>query len=373
MQGLRASRLLAVLLLIRALLAANSQGFTPPSRLAPPELLSSNSTSLSISWKPPAEDGGTPIQYYLVLSAREGEPPVPVYNPFGAGEEPSPDVRQFVAGGLHPSTRYVFHVACRNAAGESHLSESRIYATEDPTPMISMAVPSAGPLRGGTRVRLHGADLVWGGVYACRFGDVVVPATLAEAAWPRGWAGRQTRVLGDEGDGRGVVECSSPRAVARTAFSADGTLHRLSAQHVPLALALDGRRFESSEASYTYYASPTAWSLSPASGPLVGGTLVTVTGLFPRDDAHLFGARTSEDFAEAACNFSGAMVRATLVPLAQSHVEVHGVLTLAALPPPAPAPDNVPPESLPPTDMVNRTLLCVAPYIGEGVLSHREY
>ena len=403
-------------------------GENPPHQPAPPVHVRSNSTSISVSWTAPKEDGGTPILGYALYSGADGEPLLPIYDPYLSAQ--AQELRfNFTIRRLRPSSRYQFKVAARNAVGRSEFSTPVTFATTPPVPTVSLARPAAGPLRGGTRVRVHGADLVWGtSVAGCRFGEHVVPATLAEAAWPDRATTRAARRLLTEGDGRGVIECVSPRVGQRSAFDdASGEPLRLSSHVVALQVALDGRQFGAAAAvDYTFYDGPYPSVLSPASGPLAGGTSVTVTGQFPRADSGLFG-RDGFDFPEAACNFSGAVVPATLLPLDTNHSDLHPPLTLAAPPPPTMPPTpwwheynasnateveaavagatahaaavdaeaavaeqaavvaalrmlnltngttnetaSPPPPPRLPGDAVNRSLVCVSPYVGEGSFS----
>ena len=75
-----------------------------------------------------------------------------------------------------------------NQHGRSIFTEYATFRTMPITPVVSSAVPLAGPSAGGTLVRLLGDDLAFGsssGVYQCRFGEQIVPATQGvEAALP---------------------------------------------------------------------------------------------------------------------------------------------------------------------------------------------
>ena len=199
---------------------------------------------------------------------------------------------------------------------------------------------------------------------------------------------------------------------------------QLSAHELPLSVAPDGSTFADSSLRFTFYAQAEPDAISPSSGPLAGGTAVTVSGAFPRLDPTLFAqgsAEAAQFFPEAACNFSGALVPATVVGVTSDDLVDN--ITLSAPPPPlmpplspppnltaaasldddalaaeappsplaalppgesaaynasnasaAPPPYTTPPPPATPAvpsiprDMVNRTLVCVSPYIGIGSL-----
>ena len=329
------------------------KGTDVPGQPAPPVFVASNSTSLSVSWAMPEVDGGSPVLWYTLYGGDAAESLRPLYDPFRAGAAPEPNVRNFTIRRLRPSTRYRFMIAARNAVGQSKFSDTATFSTTAPVPTVSHVVPAAGPLRGGTLVRVHGADLVFGGtsVHACRFGQTVVPATLTEGAWPEHVPTRPIRMPRDEGDGRAVVECISPRARQARAIdlgpgATTGQPLRLSTQLVELQVALDGRQFGAViGTTFVYYEPPAPVIVSPASGPLAGGTVVSIRGLFPRADNGFFGPSSASlhslpasfDFPKAACNFSGAIVPATLVPLHQTYSNAHPRPRTLGAPPPTSA------------------------------------
>ena len=313
---------------------------TAPARMPAPQLIAITSTTISVTWSLPVEDGGTPVGAYVLHGGSIGGPLRPIYDPL-PGE---PD-RNYTVRNLWPRTTYVFQVVASNSAGRSASSVQAIFTTTAPVPTISLVTPSAGPERGGTFVRVQGADLAFGTVYRCRFGDQAVPATLTEAALPElasmVLALRRPAAEADYGDnGRGTLVCATPRSPGRYAWSVEGERSRLTAHNVPLAIALDGTSFWTSAPPHMYYESPQPVLVSPRSGPLAGGTFVTVTGTFPRTHSWLYdrgaGGATAEahamealealstvsssaaegegngHFPGASCNFGGAVVPALL-------------------------------------------------------------
>jgi hypothetical protein len=109
------------------------------------------------------------------------------------------------------------------------------------------AIPSWGPPSGGTAVVLVGDNFVDTEALSCLFDGEVSGA----ARWLSA----------------GQVECISP------ADSANQT-----ARPVNVTVTLNGLESVKSTAEFEYYPGATVSSISPASGPSSGGTLVTVTG-----------------------------------------------------------------------------------------------
>ena len=321
-----------------------------PFQLAPPTLLHATSTSISVAWVPPIEDGGVIVLGYALHGGPIGGPLRPLYDPLAAGQPPDPLRRSYSVHGLWPGTQYRFSVAATNGNGRGEFSDFRHFETLPVTPAISSAVPLAGPSRGGTRVRVLGADLAFASeglpaakaatVFKCRFGETMVDATVMERSLParltidgyHGTIGGATAVgavadadervrqsgspdlyppggAGDGSgtDGRAAIECYSPRIQLPEAFRATGEPLRLSALEVPLTVSSDGFHYAVSPLLFTVYEQLTPDVVSPASGPLVGGTAVTISGAFPRLDQALFASSAqAATFPEAACNFAGA-------------------------------------------------------------------
>ena len=105
-----------------------------------------------------------------------GGPLRPLYDSLAQTSE-DPMRRNYTARGLWPNTRYAFKVAQTNEVGRSEWSDIAEFMTTPVAPTVSSAVPLAGPRNGGTRVTVRGADLAFGSVYTCKFGETWVPAT----------------------------------------------------------------------------------------------------------------------------------------------------------------------------------------------------
>jgi hypothetical protein len=109
------------------------------------------------------------------------------------------------------------------------------------TPIVSSITPTSGPLVGGTTVTITGAGLA--GATAVYFGAVLATGLTANSA---------TSVTATAPAGSGTVDVT---VTASGATSATGTADK-----------------------FTYTSLPLVSGISPASGPLGGGTIVTITG-----------------------------------------------------------------------------------------------
>ena len=154
----------------------------------------------------------------------------PLYDPLRQGERGEPSRRNFTLHDLQPLTPYAFRLYAWNSRGRSRGSELARVTTRAPDATISSAVPLAGPVHGGTRLRISGSDFAFGSVYRCRFGEHVVPATLVAdepparaaspedaprvdaAAFDRDEAAERPSALRAVG-GRRRIECVTPAAV----------------------------------------------------------------------------------------------------------------------------------------------------------------
>jgi hypothetical protein len=125
-------------------------------------------------------------------------------------------------------------------------------------PVISTLLPAASDIRGGTEITIEGQGFfdpelnrVWK-ASQCRFGKTVVNGTLDK-------------------DGSKLI-CMSPKVAA--------------ASTVDVEVSLNGVDFTSSDPpkTFIFFNTPVVQSLYPASGPDVGGTIVTLYGLNFRAD-----------------------------------------------------------------------------------------
>ena len=314
-----------------------------PDAPQPPTLARATSTTLSVEWFPP-RDNGEAILGYSLWAAEAGLPLQPVYDPLRAGEHGEPERRSFVLRGLRPSTGYAVSVCAVNRRGNSDFSEQVRYATTAPAPTVSDAAPLTGPFAGGTRVTVRGGDFAFGSVFKCRLGDSVVQGTLVRppparlAAPPRAAAGAADALPSAEAngsafawpyfapadDGAGEVVCYAPASPRRWTRLLNGEVFAASAQHVALGVSVDGVRYVDVHGGFHYHVMPASIEITPATGSLAGGTAVTVTGSFPLARRTRRGApvganagnpagsdAAAVEFPEAVCSFWGALVRAT--------------------------------------------------------------
>ena len=139
-------------------------------------------------------------------------------------------------------------------------------------PMIDIVTPVAGPVAGGTLLRVYGAYLHGGasGLRRCRMGNAVVPASLDPAS--------------------GALLCFSPPAPGGVPAE------------YPLDLALNVLDFDHGQHTFGYYAPPVISAIDPPSG-FSNGTLVTLTG------TDLWHTSTFTPL----CRFGSALVNASMV------------------------------------------------------------
>ena len=113
-------------------------------------------------------------------------------------------------------------------------------------PVVELIEPNAGPIDGGTRLVLYGEGFIYGiGPYWCRLAGEHTPASISAAL--------------------GVLWCATPPS-------------NNSSLSCPVAVSLNGQQYTTSGAAYNFYSPPRIWSISPASGTMLGSVLVTVTG-----------------------------------------------------------------------------------------------
>ena len=216
-------------------------------------------------------------------------------------------------------------------------------------PRVSSILPSAGPVDGGTIIEVHGSGL-GGGVgatpdYQCRFYSVVVPAVIATATTglhilrctspaqnassmplevslnaqeateqglrfvsysnpivseitpqrgPRG-GGTQISIFGlhlngaDTRCGFTSLNGSSLLVPAIYSFHMDCLLCRVpEGARSRIAVSPDALHLFPSSTDFNYFDEPSLQELSPSSGPVLGGTQVTVTGANIPESANAF-------------------------------------------------------------------------------------
>ena len=112
-----------------------------------------------------------------------------------------------------------------------------------PEAVMTALSPTSGPVLGMTHVAVSGRALAHGLGYSCRFNGTMVPAMFNATS-------RQ-------------VTCFAPPSLE------EGT--------VPFAISLDGVHLAGPPMHFMYY-SALASSLAPTGGPVLGGTVVAITG-----------------------------------------------------------------------------------------------
>ena len=134
-------------------------------------------------------------------------------------------------------------------------------------PEVTSIFPLSGPSKGGSLVRVSGRDFAASSLPRCRFGIVLVAATL---------------------HGSDSIACESPAAV-------EGA--------VSLQISLNGQQFTANSDLFTVHGRPAVALLSPSSGPVAGGTLVRVSvGTFA--SVGMYRCRFGE--AEALASYNAA-------------------------------------------------------------------
>ena len=248
------------------------------------------STTVALTWEPPP-DGGEPIVAYAISGGLLGGPVRPIYDPLLAGDAGDPYRRELTVRGLRPRTAYFFQLCAVNREGRSAWSAPAQFDTKPPLVRVSGISPMAGPRAGGTRLTVSGTDIRFGEIFKCAFGGTVVPATLsAPSAEARArHAQLDAFVLdvwgfNDTGIDRSVpstLECITPAVPASSHLVGDGAGGGgsvrlwLSSYALPLAVSADGSAF-SDGIPFSFYDDALPVSVTPVSGPLGGGTAVTV-------------------------------------------------------------------------------------------------
>ncbi len=137
--------------------------------------------SATVSWQPPASDGGNPVTGYTVTST-----------PGGASAVVGPDVLSTVVDGLADGTPDTFTVTAANGLGSGPASQPSNSVTPgvSAAPAVSGISPDTGPVAGGTVVTITGSNLA--GATAVDFGATaatsvtVISSTTITATSPAG-------------------------------------------------------------------------------------------------------------------------------------------------------------------------------------------
>jgi hypothetical protein len=189
--------------------------------------------SVTLAWdaNPESDIAGYQVQYGTVAG-----------NPTTTVDVGNVTTRQF--SGLQFGVTYYFRVRAYNTSQLVSAPSSEVSYTPSstpPPPSLTSVAPTSGPAAGGTTITLTGSNFAIGasvrvnGVSATSV--TIVSTTTITAVTPAGTAGART------------VQVTNP----------DGQSASLSS-------------------AFTYVAAPTISSVSPASGPTAGGTVITITG-----------------------------------------------------------------------------------------------
>ena len=110
-------------------------------------------------------------------------------------------------------------------------------------PTVSSIFPGSGPLAGGTKVKVSGNHFTNTSQISCSFGSSIVPGVFVSSA---------------------QVECTAPPSSTKGLAI--------------LEVTTNGVDFTASSMSFRYAQAPRVASITPATGPVSGGTAVTVLG-----------------------------------------------------------------------------------------------
>ena len=149
--------------------AANA---TSPSRPPPPEVVDATADAVELRWRPPADDGGSPVQGYRVELHRAGDADGADGGGVAACETAAHNL-SCTLGGLEASAAYDCRVAARNSRGQSAWSPNA-------TAHTSAAGAPGAP---GTPSELAGSPLVVAWAAAEARGSAVVEYSLELDDW----------------------------------------------------------------------------------------------------------------------------------------------------------------------------------------------
>ena len=152
--------------------------------------------------------------------------------------------------GLAPGVTYYFHVRAYNTSGQQSIPSNQVSYTVPAVPGPSLSVtslsPTSGPTTGGTVITLQGSNFASGATVrvggALATGVTLISSTQVRAMTPAGTTGTQS------------VQVTNPTGQSATA--PNGFTYTSSTSPTPLAVT----------------------SVSPPSGPVSGGTAITITG-----------------------------------------------------------------------------------------------
>ena len=151
--------------------------------------------------------------------------------------------------------------------GQDFTTDLAHYGFVDPPAPVSLS-PSCGPTSGGTAVNVSGDDLVGGSHLRCSFGGAPPLGGFDGLAGPGGFegAGERARGLLIEANASGFA----PSLRCLTPARASGRAN--------VSLSPNAQQYSSPPVPFVYYAPPVVSHSSPASGPVLGATVVVVHG-----------------------------------------------------------------------------------------------
>lgn len=117
--------------------------------------------------------------------------------------------------------------------------------------VVSGIIPDAGPAAGGSSIVVHGANLIGGDGYRCRFGDADVVAEL-QGATSTGY----------------FLTCTAPIPSA-SSYQDDEI-------HLPFEISINDQQFTTDGFLFRFFAPQIVDGITPTSGPTFGGTSVAI-------------------------------------------------------------------------------------------------
>lgn len=143
--------------------------------------------------------------------------------------------------GLTCNTTYHFRVSATNSVNTTNGSDATFTTSACPAPTVTSISPTSGTTVGGTTITINGTNFT--GATVVNFGASVAASFTINSV---------TSITATSPAGSGTVDI--------TVTTLDGTSSIGVADH------------------YTYVPPPTITGISPSSGPITGGTVITITG-----------------------------------------------------------------------------------------------